>query len=313
METTPRKIEIFEPFGAAWDWTRRMLFEPFNLEKWFVVGFAAFLAHLAGGGGGGGGGFNPNQVRQVMRGDMRKVTHDHGFELPQWHSHHALGIALCVGLFVLIVVVVFSWLGSRGKFILADCIVRNRAAIVEPWREYRREGDRLFVFTLVVGMLFLLLIAGGLAPFLIPIVLHHHPMQHHPAYALALAAVISMIVLAGIAFGLISQFLVPVMYRQRCGPLEAFRQIYSLVCGHLGIFILYLLFFIVLGIASAIVGCIAACVTCCIAALPYLGTVILLPISVLLTSFPLFFLRQFGPDFDVWHNPVAIEPPPLPI
>jgi len=63
---------------------------------------------------------------------------------------------------------------------------------------------------------------------------------------------------------------------------------------------------------------IATCATCCIAALPYVGTVILLPVYVCLRAFGLRFIRQFGPDYDVWavvSNPPpvkATEPPPLP-
>jgi hypothetical protein len=62
------------------------------------------------------------------------------------------------------------------------------------------------------------------------------------------------------------------------------------------------LFLIVLAIATGLISCFAICATCCIAALPYIGTVILLPVFVLLRAFSLLFLRQFGPDYDVWAN-----------
>jgi hypothetical protein len=63
---------------------------------------------------------------------------------------------------------------------------------------------------------------------------------------------------------------------------------------------LYCLFLIVLALATVIVACVATCATCCITAIPYIGTVILLPVFVLLRSFSLLFLRQFGADYDVW-------------
>jgi hypothetical protein len=37
------KIEIFEPFGAAFELMKRILFQPFDFAKWLVIGFAAFL------------------------------------------------------------------------------------------------------------------------------------------------------------------------------------------------------------------------------------------------------------------------------
>ena len=79
-----------------------------------------------------------------------------------------------------------------------------------------------------------------------------------------------------------------------------------------------MLFFLVLVIAAAVISCAVTCATCCIAVIPYVGTVILLPIPVTLGAFSLLFLRQFGPDYDVWAGLVAPEvspglsPPPVP-
>src|SRR5207247_1371724 len=86
---------------------------------------------------------------------------------------------------------------------------------------------------------------------------------------------------------------------QRCRASKAFCIVVRLIGSYPGEIILYCLFLIVLALATAIVGCLVTCVTCCIAAIPYIGTVILLPIFVLLRSFSLLFLRQFGPEYDV--------------
>ena len=40
--------------------------------------------------------------------------------------------------------------------------------------------------------------------------------------------------------------------------------------------------------------------TCCIAGLPYVSSVVFLPALVWLLAFKLLFLRQFGPEYDVW-------------
>jgi hypothetical protein len=60
-------------------------------------------------------------------------------------------------------------------------------------------------------------------------------------------------------------------------------------------------------LTTAIVACLAICATCCIAAIPYIGTLILLPVFVLLRSFSLLFLRQFGVEYDVWASFVPAE------
>ena len=46
MNGSEPKIEIFKPFGEAFELTKKILFQPFDLKKWFVIGFAAWLANL---------------------------------------------------------------------------------------------------------------------------------------------------------------------------------------------------------------------------------------------------------------------------
>ncbi len=130
---------------------------------------------------------------------------------------------------------------------------------------------------------------------------------------------LALIILFGVAFllvallvTLIMKLMVPVMYRQRCTAMDAFRDLWQLIVANPGVFILFCLFYIVLFIAAAAIGCLAACVTCCIAALPYIGTVILLPVVMVLYAFPLCFLRQFGDPYDVWAVVRPAEPLPPP-
>jgi hypothetical protein len=105
---------------------------------------------------------------------------------------------------------------------------------------------------------------------------------------------------------------VPVMYRRRCRPYEAFRAAVSLIATHPGEIVLYCLFLVVLVVATGLISCFAICATCCIAAIPYIGTVILLPVFVLLQAFSLSFLRQFGPDYDVWTSSMPLQSLPIP-
>jgi hypothetical protein len=53
MNGAERNIEIFKPFGEAFELMKKILFQPSDVKKWFVIGFAALLANLGGGGGGG--------------------------------------------------------------------------------------------------------------------------------------------------------------------------------------------------------------------------------------------------------------------
>ena len=315
MNGVSGEIEIFKPFGEAFELMQKILFRPFNVEKWFVIGFAAFLSgHFAG------VGFN------FPIGGFPPRTGNQNFASPnwdlweQWKPWLPIAIALFV-LVTLVLIVVFTWLRARGNFIFTDCIARNRAAIVDPWREYRREGNSYFLFLLSVmfGAMAIFGLAGLIL--VIPLGVFGQGTSNHVMIPLFIV----LLVLLGMAwicfalfFGVISYFMVPVMYIRRCRAVEAFPQVGRLVLDNGGYFILLCLFSLCLFLGAAMIGGIATCATCCLATLPYIGTVILLPIFVCFRAFGLRFIRQFGPDYDVWAAipepapTIPAGPPPLP-
>jgi hypothetical protein len=126
-------------------------------------------------------------------------------------------------------------------------------------------------------------------------------------------AVFAWVALA-VVVNLIIHFMPPVMYARRCSPGDAARSIVKLILDDSVPFILFILFMIALWIGWIMVGCLVTCLTCCVASLPYLGTVIVLPVPVFFRSFSLLFLRQFGADWDVWSKiplPETTTPPPV--
>jgi hypothetical protein len=286
-------IEIFKPFGEAFELMKKILFQPFDLKKWLVIGFAAWLASL---GAGAGGGFNYGSNRGE---EVQKVNAAIS-QIPQ--PILVLGICLLI-LLVLALIVLFAWLRARGGFMFSDCIVKNRGAIADPWREFQKEGNSYFLFSLLIGFGLLILAAVLSLPLVLPAIKDDNFLRDHNIYLISvLAGWIGVMVLLIFAWALIASFMVPVMYRRRCRAREGFTVVTRLIAAHPGEMLLYCLFWIVLVLASALVGCVATCATCCIVAIPYVGTVILLPVFVLLRAFSLLFLRQFGPDYDVWAS-----------
>jgi hypothetical protein len=311
MNGTERNIEIFKPFGEAFELMKRILFQPFDVKKWFVIGFAAWLASL------GGGGFNYQYNR---REDLQKLNEAIS-QIP--HPILVSGVCVLISL-VLVLIILFAWLRARGGFMFIDCIVKNRGAVAEPWREFRKEGNSYFLFSLVAGLCFLVFAALLSLPLIILAIKGRYYLYLHrdrlDLYVISLiAAWVFVMLLLVFVWALIANFMTPVMYRRRCRASEAFRTVTKLIAANPGEIVLYCLFLIVLAVASAIVGCLVTCATCCIAAIPYIGTVILLPVFVLLRSFSLLFLRQFGPEYDVWAGfmppeflPILSGVPPTP-
>jgi hypothetical protein len=121
---------------------------------------------------------------------------------------------------------------------------------------------------------------------------------------------------ATIVFALIhkftTDFVVPIQFVRGGKCLAAWREFWGLLADNAGLFTLYILFQIVLAVAIYIIVLVAfllTCCFCCLALLPYIGTVLLLPVLVFKRSYPLYFLRQFEPGYDVF--PPAPSAPPV--
>ena len=109
MNGNGSKIEIFKPFGESFELMKKILFQPFDLSKWLVIGFAAWLANL-GAGGGGAGNFNYPDNRGE---DAHKLSDTIG-QIPQPVLITGICVLVCV---VLLLIVLFAWLRARGRFI----------------------------------------------------------------------------------------------------------------------------------------------------------------------------------------------------
>jgi hypothetical protein len=112
-------IEYFAPLGRAFDRMKRALFHPFDLRKWFIVGFAAFLAGLTDARSGGGFWGNPAGKRKGGDpGDIFRMP----YEVWNWIvAHPGWMIAIAVLLLVGIAIgIALAWVSARAKFVFLD-------------------------------------------------------------------------------------------------------------------------------------------------------------------------------------------------
>ena len=109
-----------------------------------------------------------------------------------------------------------------------------------------------------------------------------------------------------------ADFVVPIMFLRGGKCRAAWKEFYGLLATHPGQFALYILFQIVLAMAIGVIVfgaiIITCCIACCLMALPYLGTVLLLPVLIFKRAYPLYYLAQYGPQYDVFPPPPA---PPM--
>ncbi len=296
-------LSVVDPIDPAIARTKLILFQPFDLGKWLGLGFCAFLMSLAeGGGGGGGGGGGPGGGGGGPGGgpDFDPVI--------VWIREN-LTLIVVVAVAVLLVVfaigLLLTWLGSRGRFMFLDGVVNNRGSVVAPWHEYRREANSLFLFRFCLGLIGLLVVAlilGLCAAIAWP------DIEGRTFGGFALGAIVTGVVML-LAFGLtmavisvfLTDFVVPIMYLRRITVMAAWREFSSsMLAGNTLPFVLYFLMKIVIGLVVAILAAMAMCLTCCIVLIPYVGSVILLPLTVFAQAYPLYFIEQFGPEWRVF-------------
>jgi hypothetical protein len=312
MDYHPPSVSVTAPVELAMERTRQILFRPFDFSKWIAIGFCAWLAYL------GQGGFNYNR-------NYHRTTSSHGtFNSSSfapvrayWQNNQTWIVPLAIGVFIVVLalVVLMVWLQSRGSFMLLHCVAHNRGEVAIPWTKFAREAHSLWLFKLALAaiglILFLPIFGCGIWIFSNMFVGGH---GFDPAKVPLLIGLGLAWLCVGVPLGVISvftrHFVVPIMYLNGGTCMDGWRVLIPVLEANPGRFVLYLLFQIVIGIVIVFLIIAFAICTCCIGGLllviPFVGSVVRLPITVFSRSYSLYYLAQYRPEFDVFR----LEEPP---
>ena len=342
MDILPsRQISVIEPVGVAIEKTKQILFQPFDIAKWFIIGLSAWLATL----GQRVGGSNFRFRKNFQSGDFRQTSEvDIQYEIQEGIQEakqvflENITTFIIVGMifftFFLAIILLISWIKSRTQFTYLDCVAKNRAEFFNPWREFAKEGNSLFLFKLslwFISFVISSIVVVSIASLLFPII----KSDFKPAYFFNIGMIgllVLVMIIVTILFGVIGKFtidfVVPVMYLQRSSVLKAWNAYSKLLSNFKGMFALYVLvsiaiffiqmtFWVSLGLLSFL-GLCCCFIPCCFTIwfyLPYLGVVLTLPWYVWKRSYSALFLAQFGPQFDVFRNvptPIVVPTASIP-
>ncbi len=304
-------IEYLDPLSRGWNRMTTALFKPFDIAKWFIIGFTVFLAGLLKGHNSGSGARIP-VGKDVDWGNAVEFPHTAW----EWLVGHAVWFFLIIiGIMVVIaVVVLLIWLSSRGKFMFLDNVVHDRAEVIQPWYQYKMEANSLFLWRIVFGIICLAVTILFLIQGLI-IGIKIHSEGFHAGFVMIIVGMTLLMILVMIIISYISLFLndfvVPIMYINNVTTTQAWRLFLALFTNHWFYFILYGLLVFVLYIFVIFFVLLVGLFTCCcgfiLLALPYIGSVVTLPISYTFRAFSLEFLEQFGRDYTIFPRPEDIE------
>lgn len=297
------RIGYITPLERAWDRIGTVLLRPFDPVKWLVIGFAAWLAGLAGNFGAAFG-WNGDDAGLA---DLGRLGDGGDWLAWAW----AIPLAVVVLMVVLAIVVLLFWLSSRAKFIFLDNVVRDEAAVAAPWTRYRRLGDSLFLWRLAFAAVTLVAMLAAVLVLLGPAVLLAADDALHGLSFVGIFLGAGILLLLGLAAGfvllLLDSFVVPIMYRFDLTATEAWRAFLPWFKARPGAFVLYALLLVAIAIPVMLAYSIVCVLTCCLAALPYVGTVVLLPVWVGYRAFSVEFLAQMHTDFDLFRPGLVVR------
>lgn len=299
------QINYIEPLSKAWKRMLKSLFKPFDIKKWFVLGFTAFLANLLDWEGGSSDDTKTDHLDMGAILDLPQDAMDWIRYNPEWTTLIIFGVLLIIGLVILL-----TWLSSRGKFMFLDNVVYDRALIKKPWEEFRHIAKSLFLWRLGFGIISALII-GSYFSYIYFEIYDMYEMYANDwemivaAIKMGIFLLFLMIIISYISLFL-NDFVVPLMYKNNSIAWIGWSQFMALFNQNIVNFLLYGIFILFIYLIVFITVLIFGFMTCCIGfvflIIPYIGSVILLPVSVTFRSLSLFFLEQFGSQYKLFPD-----------
>lgn len=299
------KVKYFVPLKISFARMKQELFKPVVVKNWFIIGFSAWLANLLNNFLGFRVGIrSPINVKDFDVNSIKDLINS----IKDFLSGHLyiayliiFGFILSIGLMIII-----TWLSSRGKFMLLYNVIERKAEIKTPWERFRQLGNSLFLWRMIFGII----VSVSIIIFSLPIIIFVFKSikkstflpLYFPFILIYVLFMIFFITLLSLIILYLNDFIVPIMYTYNCRTNQAWKKFLAILEKDIGWFLLYAFYVWLLGIGFVIAILAFSIVTCCIGLLllliPYIGSVILLPVTYTYRYLSIEFLSQFMKDID---------------
>jgi len=286
----------FAAAGNAWERTRKLLFKPFDIGRWFTIGFSAWLAMIGSGG-------NFPDISKFF--DKKEKFSTEEF-LAIFQTPWVIGLIVGFTTIALILGILFCWLRSRGDFMFVHHLYQPNSAIKDCWQRSKQHAQSLFqwriVFFLITCGLFLA------QAYLVWEQLIQPYMQADNTWSSALNKPLFIHIIVFVIWAIavnvmivfLKDFVVPIMYWRNCSASTGWTTVLALCNEHPFSVIGYLLAMILFGFIGGLVIILIVICTCCTALipliLPYISAVAVLPYYLFFRAYPIYFLSQWRPD-----------------
>ncbi len=322
-----QKIDYIAPLTSAWDKMITILFKPFAIEKWFVLGFIAWIALL---GENGNANFNSNfslpfdndisnsqEITTNTNSPSVKgpigITHDVWDNISSQYTkfmnyeHSTLIIVLIViGILIIIAIgLVINWLKARFAFIFLDSVVRNDIQVVQPWKKFKQLGNSSFLWNICFGLISFLLLIISIGILIVAALPLFETLPDKTTHIIIVVILGFLFLIEIFIFFIIyffyKHFVIPIMYVKSIKVISAWKEFFQILRNNKLAFFIYclIIFFSSIAISGSIliIGILTCCIGFCLMALPYIGTVVLLPVFVLYRLYSFEFLAQISEEY----------------
>ncbi|MDD5546093.1 MAG: hypothetical protein PHO67_02885 [Candidatus Omnitrophica bacterium] len=288
--------------GGSAEWTKQVLFKPFNFKKWMVLAFIAIMAGAMSHGcnlNSGGNGSHYEQKQEQQESAERKPGSSAQSCAP---SAEETGIIIAVvaviAVIIIAVALVLMWLCSRFSFVFLEDVIKNDASIKAPFGANADAGNSFFRFNLVFTAAFLAIL-GFLAYLVVAALVRSGlinvsdptPKQVLEIIMMLLPALIIgsiLFIITGIVALITVDLVIPIMYKERIRVLAAWGKAWALVKRNAGNLIVYILIKMGLGIAAGIAYILA-----------FIAGFIIVAIPVALVVLVLWFIQKTVPGIAI--------------
>ena len=259
-----RQLSAIDAIGPAWTHTSRLLFAPRSLRLVLKIAAVAFFAQM--------GGCNPS---------FNSPSRHMADGVPNAAAVFATmaAFALLIGVFSLVIALVFFYLSSRLQFTIFEIVLRSDTHVAPIWDRY----GRATWYWMALKFLFFLLALLCLAPFLIPVVItfihavhasgngNNLPVAFIGAIVAFIGSIFLIALVIGIGYTLLRDFGLPSMALEGTPLGVTVKRVFGLVRAEPGQVLLYLVMRFVLAVAGAIAGEVALALGTLIALIPFGG------------------------------------------
>ncbi|OGV39614.1 MAG: hypothetical protein A2020_02810 [Lentisphaerae bacterium GWF2_45_14] len=310
-------VDYIGPMKSAYERTKTILFSPFSLGSYLLLGFCVWLASLFEG---GSYLIFVNIMNFFMTFSTACAAAAAGSSsckpsLPlngENASPSVMFIFIIIFLFVVILSIglsfVLMWVKARFEFIFLYNVLNGKSEIVNPWKRFAAQGNSTFIWRFVVSLLagvsMMILFAVSMA-FFLPWIFECAETKAFATPGIAplcgiillIISFLSITILMALLSFFFKQFVIPIMYYNNLKVWEAF-------CGFMKIFrrgilhfiafaAIYGMLFFLVSLAVMVFSYVTFKLGSILLMIPYVWALVLLPVLVFFRLYGVEFLNQF--------------------